>query len=312
MLNFILIVFCVGVGVLLSRLKLLPADAYKSVNAWVLYVALPALALRFVPAIQWSTALLLPALGPLLVWGGAWVFVSAYDYRRRLLPASRTALFVICGLGNTAFLGFPMISAFYGEAAISHAVVFDQVTFIIFATIGVATVLRASSAKSSSGTANFLFIFKKILRFPPFIACMVALTLPRFADISAATPLLEKLIATMSPMALFSIGLQLRLGEIKREWRLLTVGIFYKLLLAPCLVLALALLMQSGGTLAKISVFEAGMSSHITASLLVSQSNLSPRYCSLVVGLGIVVGFFTSTLWYFVLQAVFSENCKNI
>lgn len=300
MTNFILIFLCVSAGVLLSRLKILPADAYKSVNAWVLYVALPSLSLRFIPEIEWSAQLLLPFIGPFVIWLGAWVFVQLYDFKKCLSPGSRTALFVTCGLGNTAFLGFPMISAFYGESEIHHAVVFDQVTFILFATLGVITVIKTSSEKS--GDLNLLYFVKKVFRFPPFLGCLTALILPRFIDISIANPLLDKLVATMSPLALFSIGLQLKLGEIKHEWRLLSAGILYKLILAPCLVLLLALALHSTGNLGRISVFEAGMSSHITVSLLASQYNLNPRYCSLVVGLGIVMGFFTSTVWFFILQ----------
>ncbi|MDR0833396.1 MAG: AEC family transporter [Candidatus Symbiothrix sp.] len=300
MINFILIFFCVATGMAMSRLQLLPEGAHKSVNAWVLYAALPAFSLRFVPEIEWSANVLLPIFGSLLVWGGAWLFVQIYDRKKRLSMASRTALLVTCGLGNTAFLGFPMISAFYGESEIHHAVIFDQVTFILFATIGVITVLRSSAEKSKE--LNFMFVVKKVFRFPPFIGCLCALILPLFLDISVANPLFDKLIATMSPMALFSIGLQLKFGEMKHEWRLLSAGLLYKLILAPCLVLALAIVMQSGGNFAKISVFEAGMSSHITVSLLASQYNLNPRYCSLVVGLGIVFGFITSTVWYFVSQ----------
>jgi predicted permease len=284
-------------------MKILPDNTHKGINAWVLYVALPALSLRFVPEIKFNSDILLPLLGPVIVWIGAWFFVHLYDRKKRLSLASRTALFVICGLGNTAFLGFPLISAFFGESEIHHAVIFDQTTFFIFATLGVITILRATSEKSKG--LNFYEVFKRLLRFPPFIASVVALILPRFTDISFANPFLDKLVATMTPMALFSIGLQLRLGKIKQEWRLLTAGIIYKLILAPCLVFLLAAAMHSTGNLAKISVFEAGMSSHITASLLVSQNNLNPNYCSLVVGLGIVVGFATSTIWFFILQAVF-------
>jgi predicted permease len=283
---------------LMSRLNILPAGAHKSINAWVLYVALPALSMRFIPEIEWSVKILLPIVGALTVWGGAWLFVQLYDRKKHLSPASRTALLVTCGLGNTAFLGLPMTAAFYGDSEIHHAVIFDQITFIIFATVGVITILRTSAEKTQK--LNFFFIVKKVFRFPPFIACLCALILPLFLDISAANPLWDKLVATMSPMALFSIGLQLKYGEIKHEWRLLSAGLLYKLILAPCLVLLLALAVHSGGNLAKISVFEAGMSSHITASLMASQYNLNPRYCSLVVGLGIALGFVTSTVWYFV------------
>jgi predicted permease len=303
MTNFILIFLCISTGIVMSKLRILPTDSYKGVNAWVLYIALPALSLRYVPEINWGMHLLLPVLGPLLVWGGAWVFVQLYDYKKRLSAASRTALLVTCGLGNTALLGFPMVAAYFGESEISHAVVFDQVTFIFFATVGVITVLRTSTENSKG--IDPIYIIKKVFRFPPFLACLTALILPRFIDISVANSLLDKFVATMSPMALFSIGLQLKLGEIKREWRLLSAGLLYKLILAPFLVLLLALVLQSTGNLAKISVFQAGMSSHITISLLASQYGLNPKYCSLVVGLGIILGFITSTCWFFLLQWIF-------
>ena len=303
MTNFVLIFLCISTGIIMSKLRILPADSHKGINAWVLYIALPALSLRFVPEIEWGMHLLLPMLGPLLVWSGAWLFVQLYDYKKRLSVGSRTALLVTCGLGNTALLGFPMVAAYFGESEIQHAVVFDQVTFIFFATIGVITVLRASSEKSTS--ISPMYVIKKVFRFPPFLACLTALILPRFIDISVANPLLDKLVATMSPMALFSIGLQLKFGEIKREWRLLSAGLLYKLIVAPFLVLMLAIVLQSTGNLAKISIFQAGMSSHITISLLASQYGLNPKYCSLVVGLGIIFGFITSTCWFFLLQWLF-------
>jgi len=301
--HFVLILVCISAGIVLSRLRLLPSDAYKGVNAWVINIALPALALRFVPEIEWNSQILLPMIGPLLVWVGAWVFVRIYDRKKSLPNGSRTALGITCGLGNTAFLGFPMIAAFYGESEIHHAVVFDQITFLIFSSLGVITVLRASSENTEA--LNFNFFVKKILRFPPFLGCVLALIISRFADFSPVNPLLDKLVATMSPMALFSIGLQLKFGAIKQEWKLISAGLVYKLLLAPSLVLLLALLLRFTGAMAKISVFEAAMSSHITASLLTGQNGLNPRYCSLVVGVGIVAVFITATGWYFLLEYLF-------
>ncbi|MDL2222551.1 AEC family transporter [Bacteroidales bacterium OttesenSCG-928-M11] len=302
MVNFILIFLCISVGVIFSKLRILPADSHKSVNAWVLYVALPALAFRFVPEINWGFHILISILGPILICLGAYFFVQIYDRKRRLSKGSRTALFITCALGNTSFIGFPMISAFYGEGEVHHAVVFDQITFILFSTVGVISILRNSEEMAGKVTVGY--ILKKIFRFPPFLACMLALIVPVFIDVSAANPFLDKMVATLSPMALFSIGLQLKLGAIKQEWRLMSAGLFYKLLLAPALVLSLALLLGSSGNIAQISVFEAGMSSHITASLLASQYNMNPRYCSLVVGVGIILSFITSACWYFFLPIV--------
>ena len=286
----------------MSKLRLLPTDAYKSINAWVLYIALPALSLRFVPEIEWSIKLLISVLGPIAVWVGAWLFVQIYDRKKKLSVGARTALLVTCGLGNTAFIGFPMVAAYYGETEIHYAVVFDQITFILFATVGVITVLRASTEKGQN--IGIDMVLKKVFRFPPFLACLTALILPQFVDISVVNPLLDKLVATMSPMALFSIGLQLKLGALKEERQLLSAGLFYKSILAPVIILGLVLLLQTSGNLARISVFQAGMSSHITVSLMAAQYNLQPKYCSLVVGLGILAGFVTSTIWYFILQYI--------
>ena len=303
MTNFVLIFLCMGVGMLLSKKKLVPPDAYKSVNVWLIYVALPSLALRYIPAVEWNFSILISILGPILVWAGAWMFVRIYDRKKKLSTGSHTALLITCGLGNTAFIGFPMIAAFYGENQIRHAVVFDQVTFILFSTVGVITILRTSA--ESSEKISFSYIFGKVLSFPPLVACILALGLPFFMDISFATPLLDKLVATMSPLALFSIGLQLKLGAFRQEWKLLTAGLMYKLVMAPCLVLLLALFIQTTGDLARISVFEAGMSSHITASLLASQYGLNPRYCSLIVGSGILISFVSSVCWYFISNFIF-------
>jgi len=301
--NFALILICILAGVIISRQHILPADAHKSVNAWVINIALPALSLRYVPEIQWSAQLLLPIIGPFVVWAGAWVFVNLHDRKKQIPAKSRTALRVTSGLGNTAFLGFPMIAAFFGESEIHHAVVFDQITFVLFSSLGVITILKASSGNTEN--LNFAYFAKKVFRFPPFVACLVALVFSRFTNFSPVNPLLDKLVATMSPMALFSIGLQLKFGAIKQEWKLISAGLSYKLLIAPCLVLLLAFALHTTGNLAKISVFEAGMSSHVTASLLTGQHELNPRYCSLVVGTGIVVGFITAAGWYFLLNYLF-------
>ncbi|MDR0842801.1 MAG: AEC family transporter [Acidobacteriota bacterium] len=308
--NFLLIFIALGFGALMGKLKLLPRDAYKGVNAWLIYLVLPAVSLRFVPEIEWSTAMLLPLLAPAAIWGGAWVFVRLCDRKLHLSAASRTALLITCGLGNTGFFGFPMITAFYGGEHIHDGVVFDQTTFLIFATLGVIAILKAAqgSPDATGGSPGFLFVLGRVLRFPPFVGCLLALILPHFMDIEIVNPLLDKLVATMSPMSLFSIGLQLRVGGIREEWRLLTAGLCYKLLLAPVLVTLLALAIHPVGVLPilpKISVFQAAMPSHVTASLLASQYNHNPRYCSLAVGLGILSGFATCTLWYFILERLF-------
>ena len=296
MVNFLLIICCLSAGIIMSSLRILPKDSHKSVNAWLLYVALPSFALRFVPEIEWGMQMILPGVSPIIVWIGAWAFSFLYAKKMKADKATQTALFVTCGLGNTAFLGFPMIAAFYGEDQIHHAIVFDQVTFLLFSTIAVIVILRG--AGDAEKKPNFSSVIKKVFRFPPFLACLSALLLSPWLDFSPINPFLDKFVATLSPLALFSIGLQLKIGDWKKEIAPLSAGLFYKLLLAPLFVFLFAYAMQGSGNLARITVFEASMSSHITVSLLAAQYGLNPRLCSLMVGFGLFANFITSVLWW--------------
>ena len=105
MTHFLLILICISVGVIISRLRILPEGSHKSVNAWVINAALPALSLRYLPEVEWGSQWLMPVIGPMLIWTGAWLFVQIYDRKRQLTIGSRAALLVTCGMGNTAFLG---------------------------------------------------------------------------------------------------------------------------------------------------------------------------------------------------------------
>ncbi len=296
MTNFVLIICCIAAGMIMSRLRILPNDAYKSVNAWLLYVALPALALRFVPEIEWNQQLILPGISPIIVWIGSWLMVTLYARKYNVNKTTKTALIITCGLGNTSFLGFPLISAYYGEDQIYNAIVFDQVTFLLFATAAVIVVLRAAGEKDEK--TDVKYIIQKVLRFPPFIACVIALVFSGWVDFSPAFPLLDKFVATLSPLALFSIGLQLKIGDWKKEKAHLSFGLFYKLLVAPLLVFIFVWTINGTGNMARITVFEASMPSHITASLLASQYNMNPKLCSLMVGFGLIGGFVTTFIWW--------------
>ncbi|MDR2883661.1 MAG: AEC family transporter [Deferribacteraceae bacterium] len=301
MLNFALIFICLLAGFIISRTKLLPEGSYRSINVWLLYIALPALSLRYIPHIDWGAHILFAVFAPLLMWGGAWLLVNIYARVVTIPAATKTAMLLLCGLANTSFFGFPIITAYYGESGVQDAIIFDQVTFLIFSTLGVLTVL-----KSSAGGVSPKVLLRRIVTFPPFIACIIAVVVPQFIDISGLDPLLDRIVGTLSPLALFSIGLQMNFTEIKSELRELLVCLSYKLLLAPTLVLLLALVMSASGNFARINIMESAMPAHITASLLASQFNQNPRLCNLCVCVGLILAFFTTFFWWMITGYIFS------
>src|SRR5690349_14614762 len=142
---FALILVSLGAGFLLARLRALPPDAADSLNRFVIYVCLPALVLRLVPKLRVEPGLAVLAIAPwLLLAVGVAVVLSAARVLR--FSPQVTAVLLLCvPLGNTSFLGFPMIAALVSPDAVRLAVVYDQAgSFLILSTYGLFVVARYS------------------------------------------------------------------------------------------------------------------------------------------------------------------------
>ncbi|WP_231458683.1 MULTISPECIES: AEC family transporter [unclassified Pedobacter] len=297
MANFILIGLCILAGILFRKSKTLPRDAHKGINAWIIYIALPAVSFKYLPHITWTKALLFPALAPICVWLFGWLFITVYSKLSKNSRATSGGLKLVSSLSNTSFIGFPLIIAYFSEKELAIAIICDQITFTLLSTIGIIVAIRSSQQQELSAK----LVFKKVLTFPPLIGCVLALILPRYLDLSSFDVLFDKLAGTVGPLALFSIGLQLKFGGWFSEIKHISFALFYKLILAPLSVLAIALLFGLNGMIAKITIFEMAMPTLLTAGLVADQYNLNPKVSNLVVGIGILLSFLTTGLWWFIL-----------
>ena len=283
---------------LLRRLNFLPADAHKGVNAWLLYLAMPAVSFKYLPHIEWSTHLLFPILAPVLVWIGACFYFRVYSVSAKLSGPTSAGLTLVGGIANTSFLGFPMVAAFFDEKDIAIAVICDQIGFILLTTVGVALAINAShAARPSPGV-----FLKKILSFPAFWSCTIALTLPRYIDISALDPLFNRLADTVAPLALFSIGLQLNFKNYKDQLKHISVTLLYKLMIAPAALTLIAFAFHLRGIITQVTIFEMAMPPLMSASIISTEYKLNPTLANLVIGIGLIISFATVTLWWFILQ----------
>ncbi len=297
MANFILIGLCILAGILFRKSKSLPKDAHKGINAWIIYIALPAVSFKYLPHITWTNDLLFPALAPVCVWLFGWLFITVYSRIRNISKASSGGLKLTSSLSNTSFVGFPLIVAYFSEKELGIAIICDQVTFTLLSTIGVIVAIRSSQNQELSAK----LVLKKVLTFPPLIGCVLALTIPRFIDVSALDLLFDKLAGTVGPLALFSIGLQLKFGGWFSELKHISFALLYKLILAPLIVMLIAVVLGMSGTITKITIFEMAMPTLLTAGVVADQYNLNPKLSNLVVGIGILLSFVTTGLWWLVL-----------
>lgn len=298
MANFALIGICILAGMLLRRSKLLPADAHRGVNAWILYIALPAVSFKYLPHVIWNTNSLLPIVAPMIVWVGAWFFMALYTYKQKIDKPTIGGLQLTSGLANTSFVGFPLVMAYFGEQQISIAIICDQVTFFLLSTVGLVTAISSTGKAKLSVTV----ILNKLFLFPPFLGCLGALIIPNIMDVSPLQTLFDKLAGTVGPLALFSIGLQLQFEGWRSELKHISAVLLYKLLFAPALIFGFALLLHLTGPEARISIFEAAMPCLLTAAVVADEYEMNPRLINLVIAISIVVGFVTTAGWWWVIK----------
>lgn len=289
---FALLLLCLLIGVIAARSGRVPEGTPQSLNWWILHVALPALVLAQIPRLGFSAALLFPALAPWLVFGGAALLFPLLGRWQGWDRGTVGALILTCGLGNTAFMGLAMVEALRGPAALGPAVIADQLgSFLALSSGGVlVAALYGGSAPQPRE------ILRRVLFFPPFIALIAGLVVRLLGGWpEPAEAVLRRLGETLVPLALFSVGLQFRIGH-GGGWGPLCAGLGWKLAGAPLVVGLIALATGAGGLPEQVAVLQSGMAPMITAGILAIQSGLAPRLANRIVSLGILLSLATVPL----------------
>lgn len=301
--NFILIFVFLFLGIVLQKVKRFPSHSYKLLNNVVVYICLPALALYYIPKIELSKELIFPISVAWITFIVSYLFFNFLGRKFKWSRKLTGCLIITAGLGNTSFLGFPIIQALYGEEGLKTAILVDQPgSFVVLSTLGILV-----ATLYSSGSSNGVYIAKKILFFPPFITFLLA-CLMNFYNVDFHEYIqfvLQKVGSGMTPLAMLSVGLQLRFESKSQHWRFLGLGLLYKLILTPALIYLLyVVIFHQHSNAIKVAIMEAAMAPMITASILASSHGLKPRLSSMMIGFGIPLSFITLVFWYFVVRYI--------
>lgn len=299
--NIILLVLCFVAGILLRRGKLMPDNAPATLNSFIIHISVPALALLYIHDLKFSGDIVLVMLMAWLYFGLAVGFFLLVGRQMGLSRSTIGALILTGGLGNTAFFGLPMIEAYYGHEGIVTGILIDQTgSFLVLSTLGIMTAGIYSSNRPTAAS-----IVRNILRFPPFIALALALILMPMAYPEWLSVILKRLGDTLAPLALLSVGLQLRLGHLWGNCCSLIIGLGFKLLLAPLVFYVFyVLILGAHGTAIQVTLFEAAMPPMITAAIIAQERDIDPELATLMVAVGLPLSFITLTGWWWVLQSV--------
>jgi len=298
MYNLVLLIVCFLAGVLLRWSGRMPEGGASVLNSFIITISLPAITLLHIHELRLGGEMLFMVAMPWLHFGLAVVFFLLLS---RMFGFSRsvTGVLILCaGLGNTSFVGLPMIEAFYGREALVHGIVVDQLgSFLVLSIAGISV-----AGIYSGGGPSVQDIARSIVTFPPFIAMVIALGLLPFEYPLWLTAVLQRLGDTLAPIALVSVGFQLHTGRGGLDRRALFSGLLFKLVLAPFMLMLLYRGMFGlEGVAVEVTLFEAAMPPMITAGIVAEQYGLEPGLANMLVAGGILLSFVTLPLWVMML-----------
>ncbi len=176
--SFALLLGALALGYLFANRQWMPSSAPTVLNAWVIRIALPALVLVQIPKIPFRPELLFAAAGPWMVALGACLIVPLMGRMLRWDRGRTGAVLLTCGLGNTAFMGLPMVQALFGHEPIGTAVIADQLgPFMLRSTLGVLVAAVSSGHHTQAGSIPVRPCLSP--HSPPLVRCFLLSGLPR-------------------------------------------------------------------------------------------------------------------------------------
>ncbi|WP_211243055.1 AEC family transporter [Sinimarinibacterium sp. CAU 1509] len=289
-----LLLVCLALGVLIARFAHPPLGLAQGLNWWVINIALPALVLELIPRLHFEWQFWFLVVTQYMVMIGALLIFDPLGRRLGWSRARIGAVILVCGLGNTSFMGYPLLEALRGREGLALGVIADQVGCFIALAVGGVLV----SSIYSGATPHPKDIARRVLLFPAFLALVTGVIVGMLGGWpSQIDEILQRLGATLTPLALFSVGLRFKLHLGGGQMQPLLLGLSWKLLVAPLLALLLGWATGVGGLTLTIGVMQTAMAPMISAAILADQHNLDPPLANTILGAGILLSVVTVPLW---------------
>jgi len=244
------LILIVIVGILLRRLHVLSTQDATSIRKFVFNVSLPALTFisLYSNPIPMKALWLIPGV----------IVIQAVGYLTFRLVPMRYRETVFSGfLGNTGFMGYPVVQAILGQEALPLAVIYEQThSFMVFST----------------------WIHKNLRSFinPPLVAMLLALVLKRAPLPQFFTDACKLVGNSTSPLAMLFVGLNV---ELDFNWRaLIAAGI--KLIAIPAMALALTLVLPVTGDIRSAFIIQSAMPTMVASVVYGAQIGLDVQKLS--------------------------------
>ena len=277
------------IGQLIQRRLVLPEAFYDSANALLIRVTLPAMILASMDktfsynVLQNSMILFLVACGAFT----AVVFALEIWHRCSHLPKDKLGVYqYLILVGNTAFMGYPVIQAMYGDEGVFYASICNLVHNLITFSYAVGLLERGGAGDRQRRSCNACLLASVV---------GVVLFLSPFQLPECVHQALDWMGSITIPLCLLCTGARLSMGSVQRAARSATVWAvsLTRLILFPLILIpALRMLHCSGVTLA-VPVVLFATPTALTAGTFAQQYGCDASFAANTVVLSNLVSLFT-------------------
>ncbi|RAI34606.1 AEC family transporter [Rhodoplanes serenus] len=237
------------------------------------------------------------------------------------VPAARLGTFrAMFFTSNSGFIGFPVVAALFGEAALPYAVMYYLVQTCLFWTIGAWGLAREGARAEAAGAAAgqdggraanaaapaFGLATLKNVVSPPLVGAMVAIALI-LGDIRLPTFLTASfahLAAMTTPLVMLFLGIAIYCVNLRsvRPTRDMVVLIAGRFLIAPAVALAVTALVPVPELMRKVVVMEAAMPVMTQVSVAARVYGADAHYVAVLTAITTIMAAVTIPAWFLLLE----------
>ncbi|MDO4869283.1 MAG: AEC family transporter [Bacillota bacterium] len=307
LLKILSIFLFVAMGLVAAKVNLLPRDAVKTLNGFVLNVAVPCLVLSSMQRDEITAGIFDDVIWSFAAFAIVTVIIAILAILivkpiKSIKDEDKGIYSFQIVFTNAGFMGYPLTTILFGRYALFLAIVMNIVFTLLVYSLGVIILLHKKGEKILT-----MAILVRILTIP-FVSSVIGLIIfitglhfPVFINDT-----LELMAGTLSPVAMFVVGMNLSKSKIKSLFNLPSVLLcVISLLVVPAITLGIDLLLPVSNMVLVIHVFLMAMPSPALVAILCNRYNKNARLASEGIASTTLLSLGTLSLWAFWLTQVF-------
>ncbi|ENN96545.1 auxin efflux carrier [Methanocaldococcus villosus KIN24-T80] len=297
----LIIISLVLIGYILKFFNILKESDRRILNNIVIYIAMPStIFLSILKNLSKSEVIIFLKLPIALFFSFLMCGIISYFLGKFLNLDNKKlgSLILISMLGNTGFLGYPVVLNLFGDEGLVRAIFCDLgsvfITMLVGSYVGV---------KFGKGGRN---VIREVLTFPPLITAIFSIILVLFNFKLTYLPnfllkTINYLSSTTVPLIMLSLGISLSPNAMRFGIFFGILASIFRFLIAPAFSLSISELLNIKGLERDVLLVESSMPSAMMSLVLGSLYDLDVKIISSAIFITTVLSLFIIALWELIL-----------